>query len=273
MTTRREIICLAPVLFLLSFGSGTGCSLLYAPDFESLQSRDDRDGGLIDGGPAGEGGTKRGCAALAPTPKFCRDFDDDKPIADGWDAFAQKAGTVSFDPFAFSPPRSARVTLNGASGCLVTEMTKTFATPGAQRVAIHTRFRPSWSGQHAPLFVRFRSAAGSDGCGMFLYLAFNAAGGNAAINVQSGSPAADDVRAVSGFPRLNEWTDIGITATSGAGGPAMRVAFEHEDGTVSEKTELLDNCVLGGAVDLSLGFHCDSGEGEARYDDIRVDWQ
>jgi hypothetical protein len=27
----------------------------------------------------------------------------------------------------------------------------------------------------------------------------------------------------------DEWTDIGITATSGAGGPAVRIAFEHED--------------------------------------------
>jgi hypothetical protein len=54
---------------------------------------------------------------------------------------------------------------------------------------------------------------------------------------------------------------------------ASRIAFEHDDGTVSVKTDVFGNCVLGGRVDPSVGFHCDSGIGGARYDDIRVDWQ
>jgi hypothetical protein len=230
------------------------------------------EGTAAEAGPNGQGGT-RGCAALALAPKFCKDFDDNKPLTDGWDRVSEEAGSVTFDPVAFSPPRSAKVTLTGGTSCQFTRLEKSFDISGATRLEVHTRFRPAWKGHHAYFAMDMQNSADTTGCKLLFYL--DLATGNpddARLNVQPRPALTDDVRPLNGFPRVGEWTDVSITATTAANGPSVSIAFQHQDGTVDETTAVYDACVLGGHLGVYPGFHCDHGEADAWYDDIRVDW-
>src|SRR5262245_41662094 len=72
--------------------------------------------GMLEDASSSAGTDARGCSSIIPSPKFCKDFDDQNPITFDWD----KVSRVPSNPttaaeldtaFAWSAPQSARVRL------------------------------------------------------------------------------------------------------------------------------------------------------------------
>jgi hypothetical protein len=227
----------------------------------------------VDGSP--ESGGPEGCASFKPPPKFCRDFDDDSALeADGFDVNVEPSTpnhVVALDSIhAYSGRRSLVTRIeNEDAGCTYTQLTKRFPDIGGQRLEVRMKMRPSSPyTEHAP-FVLYLDSGQAGYCAVLLYLESAAA----LINAQYGNPQKNDVRPINGFAHADEWTDFGITMTRAAVGVSARFAFVRGDGSVMEKTVSLEQCKLGGSAEIALGFHCDGGSAEVRYDDLRVDWE
>ena len=178
---------------------------------------------------------------------------------------------LEFDSLAYSPPRSGRVRLVDAPFCSNVRFERTFSGIGTKRVEVRVRLRPTspWTNDFTPLTV------GLTGCALLLYAPTDGAGGvkTASVNIQSGNPVTNDVRGLVGGPRVDEWTDVRITAIPQGTGALITFAFEHPGGAVSETTESVAGCRLGGDLSIGVGYHCNFGNSETRYDDVRAYWE
>jgi hypothetical protein len=285
--SRRRTMHSLTIAMCASVSLTGGCSLVYSSDLDAARSLEAS--ALSDASPEGaptdapadepatttDAGPTRGCAAIQPRPKFCRDFDDDGAVGQGWSNVTVEPGgpgqIVSLDTDQFwSGRQSFRARMQGVdAGCSYTRLDQRFSNTGAKRFEVHVRLRPSspWK-EKAPFVMSV------GGCAALLYLSErDGRVDEALINVQSGN--RDDVRSIAGHPPVDEWTDFGIVVIPSptGSGTKMTFSFTDADGTVTEKSHEYSYCALGGDAFLGVGFHCDRGDAEVRYDDVRADWE
>lgn len=270
-----------------------GCSLVYSSELNDARmlpaGPDSADGGtpreeggadpVSDAADAGDGaGAARGCAAMKPAPRYCRDFDDGAPLdADGWETHIDPAGKQLLETdttSAYSPPGSLHVGLRGAPDCSYARIVRAF--PGvSDRVDMRVRVRPAapWSDSDGIMITHFDDDS-SQRCAAILYAVDENGDGRmdrAQVNVQT--TGDNDVRNLQGVAQVDEWTEVGLVATPAAGGGVSMVfSFRAEDGSYAETTHVFQQCTLAGTMRAKIGFHCESGTADVRYDDLRVDW-
>lgn len=290
-----------PAAITLASCGAVACSLVYSSDLNDArdsvlaQSSGGTEAGVgeagsssgTDGSGVGESGADgssgeplRGCSSYKPAPKFCKDFDTDTTVGSDWNAVSTEGGQVTLArTFWWSKPVAARIVQKTSPGCKYTRFEKSFPNVGNKRVSASFQLRPigPWQSEGHTPFV-FALVQQSAYCAALLYV--NGAPDNKSIsttnvNVQYGDPQKNDVRDLVGAPRLDQWTDITISAVPTANTSAANLTFrfDYEDGSKDETTLTFPQCVVGGALEIYPGFHCDGGEGEMYFDDIRVDWE
>ncbi|MBX3209021.1 MAG: hypothetical protein KF764_28570 [Labilithrix sp.] len=287
---------LGALLLAAAAAASGACSLLYASDLNDLRTSpgldaDPRsDGGgdgraPLDGPDAADAGDAasptRGCAAMKPAPRYCRDFDDGAALeSDGWSLDIDPPGKllVALDQTsAYSAPASLRASLLGAPGCSYGRLVRAFPSTSS-RLDVRVRIRPTgpWSNTEGVMITHIADD-GANACAAILYLHDDDNDGvldQTLVNMQT-QTTPNDVRALNGAVPTDEWTELGMVATPVAGGSgvAMTFSIRRESGSVSETTEVFAQCTLTGTTRVKLGFHCEDGTGEVRYDDLRVDWE
>ena len=239
------------------------------PGVDSGASPLDVEGGAEPGADAAV--RKRGCRELDPQPRFCVDFDDGE-LADKWDGLEDAGGTIAFDSLAYSAPRSARINLVDAPSCSNVALQRWFSGVGTNSVDVRVQVRPSspWNAEQSPLALFIASE-----CIVFLNARPDGSGaiGATAVTILHPGSTGGDVRTLAGGLRVDEWTDVRISAVRQGSGAAITFAFERPDGTLSETTESIAQCAPGGELAIAVGYQCGAGSSETRYDDVRVYWQ
>ncbi|MBN9167613.1 MAG: hypothetical protein BGO98_22175 [Myxococcales bacterium 68-20] len=271
---------------ILCCAAVAACSLAMASELDDarepvpapLPGQPDADSGsasLFDGGadPGADAAVrKRGCRELDPPPQFCEDFDDGE-LGENWDALEDAGGTIAFDSLAYSAPRSARISLVEAPSCSSAFFQRGFSGIGTNVVDVRVQMRPSspWNAEYTPLAIVF-----SSDCVVFINarpVASGAIGSTVAAILHPNSSDTGGFRSLAGGLRVDEWTDVRISAVRQGSGAAITFAFERADGTLSETTESVAECTLGGDLMLGVGYQCGAGTSETRYDDVRVYWK
>ena len=282
-------------MVVLATAGSVACSLAYSSNLNDARAGQDssseagtspEDGGTqgdasVDA-DAGDAGSARGCGAYVPAPKYCRDFDDGAQIdADGWaieTAPAAGEHTVSIDTStAYSSPGSLEANLIDPAPCSFSRLSRSFSGIGSERVEVRFMIRPTRPWGNSDGAFAFELDRVGAYCQGIYYLRPAAQLGqiqSVEVNMQSGTPLGNDVRPLNGTPPVDEWTEIGIVAVPvDGGGVSFTYSFTRENGNVERTTHVYGDCRLGGNLTLKLGFHCEDGAGEVRYDDLRVDWK
>ncbi len=269
-----------------------GCSALFASNLDAARTDDpDHVDGAVDGGvdeaadagdadvpPDASSGrlSRLGCAALDPPPKVCRDFDDGQPFDRDWDEISRDFSTLALDPVAWSGTQSLKITMRDAPGCSYGRVLRRFFDTGAkERVDVRVRIRPtngpfSNDGSASVLVVHLDTPSPEVGTDADLIFVREANGFH--VNVQQGD--TDDVRSIDGVMPFDRWSDLQLTVTSAALGPTLKVAIVDEEGRETVTTHVFSQMPpLGGDLGIFVGFHCENGNAEVRYDDLVVDWR
>ncbi len=299
LSSSRSALAL-PAAITLASGGVVACSLVYSSDLNDARdgvitlgsssgseagvgeagSSDGSSGSGEAGADASSSGQPRGCGAYKPTPKFCKDFDTDTMVGADWDTVATEGGEVSLArTFWWSQPVAAHVVQKTVGDCKYTRFEKAFTNVGKKRISASLRLRPigPWQSEgNTPFLLALNQPTSY--CAALLYVNGNPDNKTISttnVNVQSGNPQKNDIRDLAGAPRLDEWTDITISAvpaTNGTGAD-LTFRFDYENGGNDETTLTFPQCVVGGKLEIFPGFHCGTGNGEVYYDDIRVDWE
>ncbi len=292
MMPRRRV---GRVLALVAIASA-GCSLAYSSELNDARgiqapgvsdrrdgggdSATDGDGATAVGGDAGDAGddagAARGCAAMQPSPRYCRDFDDNAPLeSGGWTIDINPPGKqfVELDTSSgYSTPASLVTKLANAPSCSYGRLVRAFPEVSS-RVELRVRLRPTgpWRDTDGVMITHFDDDSASP-CAAILYLQAGADGliTSAAVNMQT--PGTNDLRPLNGFAPVDEWTELGMVATRVDAGISLVVSFRREDGTYSEAKHVFSQCKLAGTTRVKLGWHCENGNGEMHYDDFGIDW-
>lgn len=226
------------------------------------------DGASPDGAPAT---LSRGCA-FTPAPRFCEDFESGSNLAASWD-LQNSGSTVDYDPLAFAGTRGARAAMTNAPSCSFARMDKNWENTQAKSVVeTHFKVRPSSAaksadGEVAVVAFQLDKPASSDRCAAILLVA-----PNEMTVVLQNTGASDVRRTIGGTIPFDAWSEIGMKYVAGSS-TSLVVTHQIEGGPIVETTLATPCPVLGGAVRLGLGLHCETGTAEARYDDVWLDWR
>jgi hypothetical protein len=269
-----------------------GCSLLFASNLEGGDAPPDGTdaaSGKDDGSATTDSGTPPSdatstmdspvvdadasshfCASLNPKPKFCDDFDDPTTtIAQRWDRLfisPSNVGVIDLTDVAREGKAlSARMT--NAADCSYTRLEKDFATDGKDlRLSFSMRPTTPWQTDAIYVMVRLGSSAAAT-CRIFLQLDTSQgmpSGGF--IQFQYGPSQVSDVYSTSNAAKADVWTKIEMTIR--ANGSVLHTV----NGTTAIDQTFPSGCVFTDSVTVGLGYNCENGSPEVRYDDVVVDY-
>jgi hypothetical protein len=232
-------------------------------------SRDDSNDGSNDGAGGG-----RFCdRADRKAASFCSDFDDDGGAASsfGWEE------QPALDGLAFSPPRSARITLDpGTHSCAYAGMRKGIARAGARSAHVELAVRLGDAVGQPPftanvLQLNFNGLSNAETCALFLTAS------------SSGTSRVWEQDVVSGqfigtgsvdIPKLvAPWAQVAIDVVLSTTPPTFSVAV---DGKPIGTAQMRNECQAPATeVELNVGFRCYDGTVTSplhvRFDDVLVD--
>ncbi len=270
---------------LTALGSIAACSLVYGSDLDGARegTSPTDDGGAFEAsapGSPGEGGVDgsdgtmavtRGCSGLVPAPKFCDDFERGAFDANGW-SIVDDGMTITSDPLAFSGERSVRVFMAVDDDCSFGRLERGWLNTNAtSRVDVHVNVRPSsnslLSANGTLQFLAIQLGSDERYCAALLRTGRD----RVLLNVQHDPNFQNDFHDLAGRIPAERWTDVGVAFLPG---PSLVVTIQDDTGATQETTLSVPQCPsLGSHLRIGVGFHCEVGDGEMRYDDVRVDWQ